>query len=227
VVAVHFDRRLAAQTGRTHGEDHIVLTMTLRLAAAGLLTSVAVATVGAAAARNVTPAPSATERDALLLVAQRSGAPRTPLDTRPPASGWRIGPELEIKPEWVPQKKPQIPQPEYKPAHCVKKHKLGHVGGLVLTPMSQLPPPGLCTGPVLTLYKDVVGSQSAPPPGYGPKTVGEKYCISCKYGGFPAPGLFKVDSLSYYEASQQDCFKCKGNYFWNPEKLQCCFDPKK
>ena len=203
----------------------MALTMTMRLAAAGLLTSAVVATVGVAAAQNLKLSPSAAERDALLLVAQRSGAPRTPLDTRRPPSGWRFGPGLKIKPEWVPQKKPQIPQPEYKPAHCVKKHKLGHVGGLVLTPMSQLPPPGLCTGPVLTLYKNVVGSgsQNTPPPGY----VGEKYCISCKYGGFPAPGLFKVDSLSYYEASQQDCFKCKGNYFWNPEKLQCCFDTNK
>lgn len=222
-----FDRLLAAQTGRTHGEDHIVLTMTLRLAAAGLLTSaVVIATVGVAAAQNLKLSPSAAERDALLLVAQRSGAPRTPLDTRRPPSGSRVGPGLEIKPEWVPKKKAQIPQP----VHCIPAEK---VPGLVeVTPMSQLPPPGICTGKIANLKKQVVKSSGEYFGDKSYKEISTPYCFSCKYAGDTLVQTSKVHYFGTYNSPDKAndylaCYRCKAGYAPTKTGKTCCNNPKK
>jgi hypothetical protein len=133
-----------------------------------------------------------------------------------------------ISPDLVPERKPKIPAP----IHCVAAEK---VGPAVMTPMSQLPPPQICTGKVVELKKNVTSSQTTKPyqyPGAAPAgtwTVSETYCLSCKYAGdFVLLGIPKHWTHSFEKVTKHArCGRCPSNYPWNSAKGKCCKDPNK
>jgi hypothetical protein len=205
---------------------------TILLAPAGFLILAAVAAVGAMAAQHPRLSPAATESKTLVPVAQRTMAPRAPFRWRLPSigrSGRSGGPGVGVYiPGLVPEKKPKIPAP----VHCVPAEK---VGAAVMTPMSQLPPPQICTGKVLQLKKNVTSSQTTKPFAYpgsapaGTSTVVEAYCLSCKYSGdFVLLGIPKNWAASFEKvAKHARCARCPSKYAWDPVKGKCCNHPNK
>jgi hypothetical protein len=188
------------------------------LAAVGLLTLTAVA-VGATAAQHPGLAPFATESKPLVPVAQRIGAPRMPLDTRRPPIGKPGGPGIGvfIPPGLVPEKKPKIPAP----VHCVAAEKVGTVE---VTPMSQLPPPGICSGKQMKASKYVVGGGVPPLKNY--EVVTTHYCVSCKYAGdFVLIKGWQGPNYGPDGLEKLSCFRCSSNYVWSTYKNKCCNNP--
>lgn len=201
-----------------------MLTATLRLATAGLLTSAVAATLGEAAASKAPLSPVMEGQSLLLPAADRTRMPSTPRDVRGPPIGIPGGPGVQIfiPPGLVPEKKPKIPAPVYK--QCVPAQKVGKV---VVTLMSKLPPPGICNGKQVAATTSVIGSYGKEPgiyPDSGAKHVTHNYCVACKYDGdFVDPKKFSNLSFIYVDTLKNfSCLRCPNKYVWSAAKKKCC-----
>jgi hypothetical protein len=199
----------------------MVLAVMSRLAAVGLLTWAIVATAGAAGTRYPAVSSVAKESKLLLQVQSRQSGQRTHFDRRGPGFRMPGVPGFEIPPVVV-EKKPKIPAPKFK--QCVAAQKVGTV---VVTPMSQLPSPGICNGKQVAATTSVIGSYGKEPgiyPDSGAKHVTHNYCVTCKYDGdFVDPKKFSGLSFIYIDSLKKfPCLRCPAQHSWNAAKKKCC-----